>query len=288
MTRARRVLLWIAVGLVAVGALVIGAALVTANTATGRRWIADRIQQAVTAQIPGRIEIGEITDVEWLAVRAKDVRFFHKDGREVLHVERAYVEGDALEALQQRLVFRRVAADGGSILMTGDPDGRLSLEAAMDKPSAPNDPGDPQRGLHYDMRNMHVENFKVKSKLPGFGAVQMSNVRGIVHIWRLNTVGTRVRLQKMAGKLSQEVAGSTIAMDHLDAIITGAEAKVADVQARLVLDNTDKLTLRLQYAPKGSQKVKLQVLDKAGTEATTLTWLIHAAASFSGDIHVDG
>jgi hypothetical protein len=266
----------------------VGAALVTANTASGRRWIADRLEQAIDAQIPGRMEIGEITDVEWLAVRATDVRIFHKDGREVLHVERAYVEGDALEALQQRLTFRRVAANGGSILMTGDPDGRLSLEAAMAKPSAPNEPGDPERGLHYDMRNMHVEHFKVKSKLPGFGEIQMSNVSGVVHVWRLNTVGTRVRLQKMAGQLTQEVAGTKVAMDRMEAIITGAEAKVADVQVRLILDKSDKVTLRLQYAPKGSQKVKLQVLDKAGTQATTLTWLLHAAASFSGDIHVEG
>lgn len=288
MSRAGRVLLWILGGFVVVSVLVIIAAVVTANTDSGRRWIADRIEQAVTSQIPGRLEIGEVTEVDWLAVHAKDVRFFHKDGREVLRVDKAYVEGDALEALQQRLTFRRVAADGGSILMTGDPDGRLSLEAAMDKPSDPNQPGDPKRGLHYDMRNMHVENFKVKSKVPAFGEIQLANVSGVIHVWRLNTVGTRVRLQKMSGQLSQEVAGSKVALDRMDAIITGAEAKVADVQARLVLDKTDKLTLRLQYAPKGSQKLKLQVLDKDGTEATTLTWLMHAAAGFSSDIHVEG
>jgi hypothetical protein len=288
MARTGRVLLWILAGLVVLGGLVVVVALVSANTASGRRWIADRLEQAVTSQIPGRMEIGEVTGVEWLAVRATDVRFFHKDGREVLHVARAYVEADALEALQQRLTFRRVAADGGSILMTGDPDGRLSLEAAMDKPSPSNEPGDPKRGLHYDMRNMHVENFKVKSKIPGFGEIQMNNVTGVVHVWRLNTVGTRVRLQKMSGQLVQQIAGSKVAMDRMEAIITGAEAKVADVQARLLLDKTDKLTLRLQFAPKGSQKVKLQVLDKNGTQATTLTWLLHAAAGFSGDIHVEG
>ena len=288
MARAGRVLVWIVGGFVVLGAVALVAALVTANTASGRRWIADKLEQAVSSQIPGKMQIGEITDVEWLAVRAKDIRFFHKDGREVLHVERAYVEGDALEALQQRLTFKRVAADGGSILMTGDPDGRLSLEAAMDKPSAPNEPGDPKRGLHYDMRNMHVEHFTVKSKLPGFGAISMSNVSGVVHVWRLDTVGTRVRLQKMSGQLAQEVAGSKVALDRMDAIITGAEAKVADVQARLFLDGSDKLTLRLQYAPKAARKVKLQVLDKAGTEATTLTWLIHAAAGFSDAIHVEG
>jgi hypothetical protein len=288
MTRSARVLITVFAGLLALALLALVVAWVGTSTAGGRRWLADRIEQAVNGQIPGRLQIGEITAVEGSALRATDVRFFHPDGREVLHVKRAYLEGDLIEALSQRLTFRRVAADGGSVLLSVDPDGRLSLEAAMDSPRKPGQPSDPKRGLHYDMRNMHVEHFKLRTKVDGFDDIQMSNVSGVVHVWRLNTVGTRVRLTDISGSITPEVAGAKLAVRWLEAIITGAEAVVAEARMRLAVDKDSTLSLRLQYAPEGKHKLKIRVVDKDGTEATTLTWLMHAAASLSGDISVDG
>lgn len=288
MPRAKRIVISLLIGLLALAIAIGCAGLWIGNTADGRRFLADKIAAAVTDNIPGRMEIGEISEVSWLWVRARDVRFMHVDGRVVLHVEQAFVEPDLLDALRGRLGFRRVAADGGSMLFSIDPDGRLSLEAAMDSPSRPGQPRDPKRGLHYDMRNMHVKNFKLKVQAKGVSDLQMSSVRGVVHVWRLTTVGTRVGLHDISGSISPEVAGAKLAIKQLDGLITGAEAVVADVRARVSVDRESALSLLVRYAPEQRQKLKVRVIDKDGTEATTLTWLMHAAASFSKEISVEG
>ncbi|HTU64056.1 MAG TPA: hypothetical protein VMF89_36570, partial [Polyangiales bacterium] len=287
MTRARRIVKPLLIALLALAALIACAGLVIAYTASGRRFVADRIASAVTGEIPGRMEIGEITQLSWLWLRAKDVRFFHPDGRLVLHVENAVVEPDLLDALQAKLSFHRVAAEGGSMLFSSDPDGRLSFEAAMDSPYRPGMPKDPKRGLHYDMRNMHVEKFKLRFPTAGFENLQVSNVRGVVHVWRLDSVGTRVRLTDVSGSVAPEIAGQKLAIKDLDLLITGAEAVVAQGKARLSIDRDSLLSIQVRYAPKHKEKLQVNVLDKEGTEATTLTWLLHAAASFSKDIKVD-
>lgn len=288
MTRVRRIVKPLLISVLVLVAVLACTALVLSQTASGRRFVANRIESLVTAEIPGRLEIGEITQLGWLWLRAKDIRFFHPDGREVLHVQSAVVQPDLQDAMRARLSFHRVAAEGGSILLGADPDGRLSLEAAMDSPYRPGMPRDPKRGLHYDMRNMHVEKFTLRVPVSGFENLQVNQVRGTVHVWRLDSVGTRVRLTDVAGSISPEIVGSKLAIRDLDALITGAEAVVAEAKARLAINRDSLLSLRLRYAPKHKEKVQLNVLNKEGTEATTLTWLLHAAASFSKDINVDG
>jgi hypothetical protein len=288
MTRARRIAKTLLISLVVLVAVLTCAGLVIAYTASGRRFLADRLEGVVTSEIPGRMEIGEVSELSWLSLRAKDIRFFHPDGREVLHVENAVVEPDALDALRGRLSFHRVAAEGGSILFASDPDGRLALEAAFDSPYRPGMPRGAKLGLHYDMRNMHVQKFKLKLPMPGYENLQMTNVRGVVHVWRLDSVGTRVRVTDIAGSLSPEIMGAKLAVNDLDALITGAENVVAQAKARLSINRDSLLTLTVRYAPKAAEKLKLQVLDKEGTEATTITWLMHVAASLSQDINVEG
>jgi len=288
MARAQRIVKPLLIGLLVLAAVLACVGLVIAYTSSGRRFVANRLEGVVTGEIPGRMEIGEITELSWLWLRAKDIRFFHPDGRVVLHVENAVVEPDLMDALRARLSFHRVAADGGSILLGADPDGRLALEAAMDPPYRPGMPKDPKRGLHYDMRNMHVENFKLLFPMSGLENLQVTSVRGVVRVWRLDSVGTRVRLTDVAGSVSPEIAGSKLAITDLDALITGAEAVVAQAKARLAINRDSLLAIKLRYAPEHKEKLQINVLNKEGTEATTLTWLMHAAASFSKDINVDG
>ena len=288
MSRARRMQKPCLVGLVALAVAVVSAGLVIAYTAAGRRLVAARIAWLVTDQIPGRLAISEITELSWRSLRAKDIRFFHPDGRLVLRVDSALVEPNWLDLLRARLSFRRVVAQGGSLLLDADPDGRLSLEATMDAPYRPGMPRDPERGLHYDMRNMQVKNFELQLPMPGFEELRVTQVRGVVHVYRLDTVGTRVRLTDLAGTVVPEVAGAKLAIRDLDAMITGAEAVVAEGQARLAIDGDNRLSVKVRYAPKHEEKVQLDVLDKHGTKATTLTWLMHAAASFSPELNVDG
>jgi hypothetical protein len=287
MNRARRLIKPLLIVWLALGLLGVCAGLVLGYTASGRRFVADRIEGVVTGEIPGRLEIGEISELSWLSLRAKDIRFFHPDGRLVLHVENAVVEPDLLDALRARLSFERVAAEGGSIVLSPDPDGRLALEAVFAAPSRPGMPSDPKRGLHYDMRNMHVEKFQARIPVPGFENLQIGAVRGTVHVWRIDTVGTRVRLTDITGSVTPEVAGAKLAVKDLDALITGAEEVVAQAKASLSIDRDSQLAVKVRYAPKHKEKLQLNVLNKEGTEATTLTWLLNAVASFSKDIKVE-
>jgi hypothetical protein len=288
MSRAARIAKPLLIVWFLLSALSAGIVLWATQSEGGKRYVSNKIAALVTDNIPGRLEIGEITQITWLALRARDVRFFHPDGRCVLHVENAYVEPGLADALRGRLAFARVAADGGSIFMGGDPDGRLALEATMDSAKETGQPSDPQRGLHYDFRNMHVKNFNLRAPIAGIANLQLSNVSGVVHVWRLDSVGTRVRLKNIQGAVAPEVAGAKLAVKQLEGVITGAEAVVADVKTRLSVDKDDALSLRVRYAPEHKHKVQVNVVDKSGTEATTLTWLLHAVESFSGDINVEG
>jgi hypothetical protein len=95
-------------------------------------------------------------------------------------------------------------------------------------------------------------------------------------------------LRDIRGSIAPEIVGAKLAIQKLDGLVTGAEAVVADVSARLSVDRDNALSLLLRYAPEHKHKLQIRVVDKDGTEATALTWLMHAAASFSKDITVDG
>lgn len=288
MTRGKRTLRAIVLSLFGLGCALTAAALLCAFTAQGRRGVADGIEALVSDNIPGRLEIGELTQLRWGWLRARDVRFFHPDGRCVLHVVHAEVEPDLGDVWRKRLTFKRVAADGGKMLFTVDPDGRLSFEAAVSAPSQPGEVSSAGEGLHYGLRNMHVDNFSLEFKVFGDERYKLTRIRGTVHVWRIDTPGTRVKLQHISGTLTPEVAGAKLKALDIDGIVRGNAQTVADLHARIQVDGDDELALQVLYRPHQTEKVKVRVLDKEGVEATTVSWLMHAAAGFSADVSVEG
>lgn len=287
MVRVKRVLSALCVAVAAAGLILIVTWLACAHTQRGRRWLADRIESVVTDNIPGRLSIGELVQVRWLSVRARDLRFLHPDGRCVLQVDHAMVEPSLWEAFQNGLTFRRVVVDGGNMLLSSDSDGRLSFEAVVSAPSSTEKQAASTGGLHYDLRNMHIENFALQIELANDDRYRMSGVSGRVHVRRTDSPGTQVLLEDIEGKLAPEIAGARLVAKRLDARIDSDASNVADVHARVAVDGDDTLTLRVLYAPDKSEKIRVRVLAKEGTEATALTWLLHAAASFSSTIRIE-
>jgi hypothetical protein len=104
----------------------------------------------------------------------------------------------------------------------------------------------------------------------------------------MDTSAAHVALREISGSISPKVAGARISAKRIDGIVKGDSRTVADMRAHLIVDGDSALKVRVQYAPKDKEKVKLRVVDKAGTSATTLAWLLHLAASFTGDLRVDG
>lgn len=218
------------------------------ETESGRDWVKHRIEQAVTANIPGKLTIARIVEIGPPLV-AEDVRFYHYDGRMVLQCKKAKVELDVLQALRGRLAFERAWVDGGKLVLSPDPDGRVAMEAAVDRPVKPGEPHDPNGGLHYAMMSMHVQNFRVEAKVSDLADFKVDDVQGFVAIRRIETSGTVVNLEKISGRVSPGFLGKRTEIVQLDGWVHGKMQHVAQMDARMKIGD-------------GSLKAKLNVFDR--------------------------
>lgn len=175
-------------------------------TESGRRWVADRIESGVSDAIPGSLKIGKLLELG-PPLLVEDVRFFHPDGRVVLHAKRAEVVPNMWLAVQGKLGFDRADVEGGRIVLSPDPDGRIAFEAAVDKPAKPGEPSDPTGGLHYALQSMHVENYEVLLKLSDAADFKLVDVEGFVGVRRIETTGIRITLERISGRLDGGLLG---------------------------------------------------------------------------------
>lgn len=285
-----RTLLWLRRLALACGALALCLVLFglwCSHTEAGRRFAARRVERLVTANIPGRLTIGKITRLGFGHVEAQEVRFYHPDGRCVLRVGEAEVDLELADALHGRLSFERAVAHRGFMLMSTDPDDRLSFEAAVNAPHKPGEPSVPTGGLHYALRNMRAEDFELVVKLGKLIDYRIVDVNGLVTVQRIDTPGTQVLLADIRGRVQQEVAGAHVRIKQLDGKITGKAKQVAALTTTLHIGDGD-LKARVGYFDRDKNKLELHVLKKEGVAATTMTWLLEAVAGFSKDIRVEG
>jgi hypothetical protein len=218
------------------------------STNSGKRWVEERIEQVVTDNIPGRLTIGRIVDLGPPLI-AEDVRFYHYDGRVVLQCDHAEVEADLSETLHGRLAFKRAAVDGGYIVLSPDPDGRVAFEAAVDKPVPPGQPHDPHGGLHYNLQSMHVQNFRVQAKSSDLADFKVDDVEGFVGVRRIETSGTVVTLEKISGRVSPGFLGKRTQIQNLNGWVHGKLKHVAQMDALMRIGD-------------GELKTKVNVYDR--------------------------
>ena len=215
------------------------------STESGRRWVANRLESVISDAIPGKIEIGQILDIGPPVV-AKDVRFFHPDGRVVLLAKHAEIVLSLSHAVQGQLGFERAAVNGGFIVLSPDPDGRIAMEAAMNAPSKPGQPSDPMGGLHYALMSMHVENFEVVMKLAEQADFKLKDVKGFVGVRRIETPGTRVTLDKISGRLADEILGKKIELSEVNGWIHGKAKQIVHMDT-VVKIGEGKLNARIEF-----------------------------------------
>jgi hypothetical protein len=259
------------------------------QTDAGRHFVKQRIEKVVTANIPGRLQIGHMEHVGWSRVIADDVRFFHDDGRCVLYVKHAEVVPDFVTALHGRLGFHSALADGGFLLLTVDPDGRASIEAALNKPLPPGEvDDDPYGGLHYTLRSMHMQHFRLIAKVPiAHIDYQVRDMTGFVGIRRIETPGVQVTLERITGDVSPDIAGAHIAFEQVDGFIHGKERLVAQLTAKLRV-GSGTLATRFQYFDRNKEPVKIRIDRTHGVEAVAMSWLVRAIAGFTSAVSVEG
>jgi hypothetical protein len=257
------------------------------QTKSGRAFSARRIERVVTKGIPGRLQIGRLTSWNGGQIDAEDVRFFHPDGRCLLYVREAHIDYDFAEAWHGRIAWHGVTVNGGYIVLSLDPDGRLSFEATVNAPKKPGEHSDPNGGLHYAMRAMHVQNFRVLLKLGDPIDYRIEHVSGYVGVRRIDTPGVQVNFERIEGDVEPKVAGERVRIEQLDGWVHGAAPKVAEFKAQLAI-SSGHMDTRLEYFNRDKDKLKIHIEHKSGIEGLAVTWLLHAVAGFSSAISVEG
>ncbi len=247
---------------------------------SGKRWVADRLEKAVSKAIPGSLEIGRLLELGPPVV-AQDVRFIHPDGRVVLHAKHASIVPDVTQAFQGRLAFESADVEGGKIVLSPDPDGRVAFEAAVDEPPKPGEPNDPHGGLHYALQSMHVEKFDVELDLGGPAKIKLHDVEGFVGVRRIESPGIRVRLEKISGRLEPEILGARTLLTQVNATIKGKEEHVAEASA-LVKIETGELKIKLDYFDREKTPVVI-VVERAKGEGDLAARAMDFADGLFGD-----
>jgi hypothetical protein len=286
MRKAGRWLLRVVLASVCVSLLAALGCVLFFHTAPGRRFAADCIEHVVSSNIPGKLSVGSIEHFGPGLVLASDVRFYHPDGRLILLCKHAEITPDLAMALHGRIGFESAAVDGGFLLLTIDPDGRLSIEATMNSPRQPGDNSDPHGGAHYWLRSMHTQHFTT-TLLAGGQTFRLKDTLGYVALRRIETAGVQVTLAQISGRLEQEIAGARVALANVDGWIYGKEKHVAHFVADTRV-GSGKLALTIDYFDRPKTPMQVQLRKSQGFEATALAWLMRAAAGFSDAIQVDG
>ena len=277
---ARRVLL---VSLALLLGVVVASTLLT-QTERGRALIADGVERIASDEIPGWMKFGELERVGTPTI-VRNLQFFHPDGRLVLLVERAEVDFDLGAIWSGKLAFDAAKAEGGHLLISVDPDGRPSIEAALDFPTHGVDP-DPHGGLHYAMREIEVDHFTLRLLLSKDASYHVHGVKGNVTIRRELTSGTRVELRGISGVVREELAGSKLRLMRVDGWIHGKERQVLQLLARArVGDGRMNAKVALFDREKTPVEVDLTPIEGVGSMFTAL--LVYAQGLFSADLDVE-
>jgi hypothetical protein len=201
-------------------------------TSAGRRFVADAIGSALDKEIPGSVTIGRIERFGYARPVLHDFRVLHPNGQVVLHAKRAVIDLDVGGLLTGTVAFNNARVDGGRLLLEVQPDGRTSLEGAVDRKGGGGGPG-----AKLAMRSIRVDNFALLIKPGGDAVFDLRDVKGFVGIWQDGPPGAKVRLDRISARLTRpEFLGSRLTIRRADGWVHGAVEHVlslALLEARL-------------------------------------------------------
>lgn len=257
------------------------------HTYAGRRLAKYGLERLVSDNIPGAMQITSLDEFSLSRVVAREVRFYHTDGRCLILAKHAVVIPDWGLAMKGMLGFKSADIDGGYFVLSMDPNDKISVENTMNGPTPPGKPNDPYGGVFYELRAMHVQHLTVYLKLSKQFEYRIEDVEGFVGVNRVDTPGVQVVLNSMNGRIEPEIAGSKVSLRDVSGWIHGKAKEVIRMQAKLGV-GSGILDTHVGYWDREKDKLTIRVDKSKGVEAVAMAWLIRALAGFTSDVKVDG
>ena len=101
----------------------------------GRRFVASRLEQIISDQLPGSLRVGSIDALTPQGVRARDLVFTDPEGETVISVSRVEMAIDYAALAQGTFHSTRSFASGGVVMLTTDAEGQLRIDRAFEGPA---------------------------------------------------------------------------------------------------------------------------------------------------------
>ncbi len=185
MSVRRHVLLWTLTALVSL----VASALFHLDSGLGRRLGRDILNDYVTGEMYGELELGEIIQLRLWKTIVKDTRVYDPAGREVIYGETVHLVIDPLAAIMGELRFSRSHLWNGTVTLIDNDEGDPTFIDAFDSPDDPNqDPNEVP--FHAYVEDMDLHNVEVKGSLLGLHGLRVvdMHVRGRMEYFWTNDI----------------------------------------------------------------------------------------------------
>jgi hypothetical protein len=252
-------------------------------TASGRRVLADRIEDALSGQIPGALAITSLDDIGADQAVLRGLRFSHPDGSPVLLVDEARIDLHLAELLGGTIGFEHARVTGGHLIIAVQPDGRTGLEAAFSEA----DGGSGRDKAKLQMRSIHVQDLTLTIQPSPDDTLVMRDVQGFVAIMQDDAFpGVRVRLDRISGKLAKpQFLGANLDILRADGWVHGAVEHVLDLKVAGELDG-DRVDAHLEYFDREEKSVQLALDPKEGVRPHLAAFGAQLGTAFNDAIEV--
>lgn len=249
-------------------------------TESGRRTTADLIETLVAEQIPGFISIGRIERIG-RTTYGRDLVLFHPDGRAVLRIDHAAIDFHFASFLRMDLGVVRARLDDCQLSLWIGPDGRSSIEAALDFPERA--PVGVESAFHYWLHDIEVRDSLLVLSLSKDTTYRIHDARGTVDVDQGR--GVVVDLSNVSGRVKPTLAGMDVRLVDVDGWVRGSQRQVLKLSAHAHVGDGD---LRARVALFDRNKTPVEVnLDRfKGAEASVAALLVYAKGQLTDDVDI--
>jgi len=270
--------------------LLVAVAIVVAllYTSWGLARTADKIEQRVSGEIPGRLQIGALGDLQLFSpvgtvtATARDVVFTGPPGREVVRLQEVEIDFRPGALWTNELHFSRVEVDGGTVTVAPGARGKTELENAFDTPSGSTKP----RPLAFDLRAIQVRDMTLDIPLES-RRFTLTDIHGVMGIFETRWAeGVTVEFNGLAGQMRRpKMLGADATVRQIDGKVRGNRDRVVDLEfiAELFGGHVDG---RFRYYPKQDPKVRL-TLDPKGEIVALVSFVANLRSELGGGVTIE-
>lgn len=153
------------------------------STAWGREHIRERINRTVSDGMQGKLEIGEIVEIDLPRVMARRVRILAPDGVAAIDVERADIDFKLSSFLFGNFIWHRADIHDGVVRVTEDKRGRVNMEETFKarRKEPAKKPSDKDSGV-LDMRTMVTSNIKLEIHGGELPTLRLVDLHGVMRV----------------------------------------------------------------------------------------------------------